>query len=1172
MKKKLLRCFLREETVKVWRIMRLLMIFSFCFAMTVSASIYSQNTRLNLELGNVTLREALNHIEQNSEFIFLYKNEEVDVNKRVNINLRNASIDEILKEILADQHVTYKILGRQVIITTPENELQGLAIIQSAHEISGNVIDSSGTPLPGVTVVVKGTTNGTITDVDGQYSLSKVPSDATLVFSFIGMKTQEISVTGKSEINIKMEEDAIGIEEVVAIGYGTARRKDLTGSVSSVSGSALKDIPVTSAAQAIVGKMAGVQVTQTEGSPDAEIKIRVRGGGSITQDNSPLYIVDGFPVGSIKDIAPTDIESIDVLKDASSTAIYGARGANGVIIITTKGGSESKPKISYNTYYGVKNITDYFDVLDPYEYVFWQYELQNTDQSFEKFFGDYQDMVLYKEMKGTNWQEEVFGRTGNSLYNNLSVSGGTKDIKYNLSLTRNDEEEIMLGSGYDRTNLTMKTNFKLNRWLNLDLNIRLSDYYLKGAGTYSNGRMAHIVQFRPVNGLSDFVDTQLADDDYELASAFILNPLKQTKDDYRRYHNQVFNYNGAVNIKLAKNLNYRFEYGMQYVKSTTKRFMGINTSNALEYGTQPLAENTKSDGASYRIANVVTYNKKDFIPGNNLSLMLGEELNSSNTESIKSSVKYLPKYIDPEGALAMMNLGVADPITTDAGTPVKLSSFFGRLNYDYKSKYLATFTFRADGSSKFAPGNRWGYFPSAGIGWRISDENFMKPVESWLSDMKLRGSYGESGNNRISDDAWRKTFKVSTGRLYIDGNEESPTAFLKPNGTLSNPELKWETTITRNIGLDFSLFKQRVNGSVEVYKNSTKDLLISATIPASSGYSTQMQNIGKTTNKGIEFVLNGAIVQKEDFSLSFSFNIAFNKNRIDKLGDTKSWEQSSGWAYDGGPDGEYLIKEGGKVGLMYGYETDGNGMYSFDDFNYENGTYTLKEGVADNKALLGARWFGPGSLKFVNQNPEDGSGVDAKNDKVIIGDANPIHTGGFNLTATYKGFDISAFFNWVYGNSIYNANKLNFTNYWGGRLYKNILGIMNSNDRFIRIDPATGEVVNDPEQLAELNKNAKYWQASMGRAPLHSWIIEDGSFLRLNNLTIGYSLPKNVLSKLKIEQLRFYVTGYNLWLWTKYSGYDPEVDAIRSTPLTPGIDYNAYPRSRSFNVGLNFTF
>ncbi|MDD4972543.1 MAG: TonB-dependent receptor [Paludibacter sp.] len=1033
--------------------------------------------------------------------------------------------------------------------------------------VSGSVKSTLGEPVPGASIVVKGTNRGTMTDANGNYSLGKVSSDAVLVFSFVGMKKQEIKVDGKTKINLVLEDDAIGLDEVVAVGYGTSRRKDLTGSVASVSGATLRDIPVTSAAEAIVGRMPGVQVTRTEGSPDADIKIRVRGGGSLTQDNSPLYIVDGFPVDNINDIAPTDITSIDVLKDASSTAIYGARGANGVILITTKGGFDGKGKVSYNTYYGVKKITKMLDVLNPYEYVYWQYELQNaTNPNLESYYGDFQDYSLYKKMKGTNWQDEVFGQTGTSQYNNIAVTGGSKTSKYNISLTRNDEKEIMIGSGYTRTNLTIKTYHKINDWLNLDLNTRLSDNNLKGGGTTSNSRLSHALQYRPVNGLSEFIDYSLTSNDYETTSAYILNPVDQTNDDYRRTKNLLFNFNGAATIKLSNNLNYRLEYGTQYGENTLKRFYGIHTSNALSYGEQPLASIEKTNTKNYRLANILNYTKKDFLPGNNLTVMVGEELNCAKSDVITTSAKYFPKYIDVLSALSMMQLGIADPIVTADNPANKVSSFFGRLNYDYKGRYLASATFRADGSSKFAPGNQWGYFPSAALAWRISDEPFMLMTKQWLSDLKLRVSYGESGNNRISDNAWKKTFSVLSSGLYIDGNETTPTPYILPNTVLSNPDLKWETTITRNIGLDYSLFKQRLSGSIEIYKNTTTDLLISATIPSSSGYSRQWQNIGQTSNKGLEFVLNGIIYENKDFKLSTSFNIGFNRNRIDKLGDTKQWEQSS-INDSNGPTGDYLIKEGGQIGQMYGYETEG--MYSFDDFNYSNGVYTLKQGVSDNSALIQARRFAPGALKLKDQN---GDFVVNTADKKVIGNANPKHTGGFNLMAQYKGFDLSAFFNWVYGNDIYNMNKLYFSSFSTSRYYKNILDIMNSDNRFTYIDKETGAVVSDPTLLAEMNKNATMWSPAHSLVPLHSWAIEDGSFLRLNTLTIGYSLPKSLLNKLKLEKLRLYATAYNVWTWTNYSGYDPEVDTQRSTPLTPGVDWNAYPRSRTFNIGLNVEF
>ena len=1149
--------------------MRIVIVISLvCIMQSFALESFTQNSKISLSVKEMKLEDIMMRIEDQTKYRFAYNKTEIDVDKSYSVNINNVDIKELLDKLFLNRDICYNIIDRQIVLSSSKKK----SISQQQKIVSGRVVDITGSGLPGVSVVVKGTTTGVITDMDGKYILAKVPENATLQFSFVGMKTQEVKVGTQNTINIVLLEESVGIEEVVAIGYGTVRKKDLTGSVSSVAGSTLKDIPVTSAAQAIVGRMAGVQVTKTEGSPDADIKIRIRGGGSITQDNSPLYIVDGFPVDNINDIAPTDITSMDILKDASSTAIYGARGANGVILITTKGGTESKGKISYNSYFGLKKITKYLDVLNPYEFVYWQYELQPntlTSSPLERYFGDFNDFDLYKQMHGTNWQDQIFGKTGTSMYHNLSFSGGSSTSKYNISLTKNDEEEIMIGSGYSRTNLVIKTFHKINDWLNIDLNTRLSDNNLKGAGTSSNNRLSHAVQYRPINGLSDYVDNSLDDGDYEAYSSFILNPVDQTNDDYSRTKSLSFNFNGAATFRISENLNYRFEYGTQYGEIVNKRFYGIHTSNTINYGTQPLASIISTNFKSSRLANVLTYSKRDFLPGSNLIAMIGEELNYSHSFINTSSAKYFPKYIDPVSALSMMQLGTPDPIVTADNPANKISSFFGRINYDYNGKYLASATLRADGSSKFDVGNQWGYFPSVALAWRISDEKFISSVKNWLSDLKLRTSFGESGNNRIPDNAWQKTFNVSSEGLFLEGNESTPSSYLVPKTVLSNPKLKWETTITRNVGFDFGILKQRISGSIEIYKNTTKDLLISATIPSSTGYTTQWQNIGQTSNKGLEIVLNGVIIEQKDFRLSASFNIGFNKNRIDRLGDTKSWEQTSNWygSVDG-PTGDYLIKEGGQIGLIYGYETVG--MYTFDDFNYSNGSYTLKDGVSDNKSLTAPKRFWPGTLKLKDQNGD--LLVDATHDKVVIGNANPKNTGGFNLTTQYKDLDLSIFFNWVYGNNIYNANKLAFTTYGSGRYYKNILNIMNSDNRFTYIDKTTGEEVSDPIRLAEMNKNATIWSAANSLVPLHSWGIENGSFLRLNNITLGYSLPKTLLNKFNVRQFRLYTTAYNLWTWTKYSGYDPEVDTQSSTPLTPGIDWSAYPRSRSFIVGLNVEF
>ena len=957
---------------------------------------------------------------------------------------------------------------------------------------------------------------------------------------------------------------------MLLLGYGTAKKRDLTGSVVSVSGETLGEIPVTSAADAISGRMAGVQVTRTEGSPDAEIKIRVRGGGSITQDNSPLYLVDGFPVDNINGIAPTDIKSIDILKDASSTSIYGARGANGVIIVTTKVGFEGKGKVSYNTYFGIKNIVDYQNVFDPYDYVLYQLETLGKDRAVLAF-GDVRDYDLYQEMEGTNWQEKILGETGTTQYHNISFSGGSKTTKYNISLTHNDEKEIMIGSGYKRTNLTANLNNKVNDWLSIDLNTRLSDSYIRGMGTSNDyNRLSSIVQYRPVGGIQEF--TEVDDGNDLLYDLYIQNPENQTNDDYRRRISRNFNFNGAANVQITKYLSYRMSYGVSFYQDINKRFYGPYTYEAMLQGEQPIVNIEDTDAKRTRMANTLIYNKKDFIPGHNLTVMGGQEINNYQRSKQTDESRYFPHSIDPVSALSNMGLGTPDPTSTLISPDDKVSSFFGRLNYDYQGRYLLSATMRADGSSKFAPGHQWGYFPSVGLAWRISDENFMESTSGWLDDLKLRASYGHAGNNRISDNAWQKTFFVYSRYLFKEGDETTQTPYFRANNILSNRKLKWETTVTNNLGLDFRLFDSRLSGSIEVYKNVTKDLLIRASIPSQTGYAYQWQNIGQTSNKGLELSFDAAIIEQKDFRLTASFNIGFNRNRVDKLGESKTIEEASGWGGTDGALNDYILEEGRPTGQMYGYETEG--MYSFDDFNTvyneasDSWTYTLKEGVSDNHDIIG--FIGdlmPGALKLKDQN---GDFVINTEDRVVIGNANPKHTGGFNINTQYKNFDFSAFFNWVYGNNIYNANKLRWSSYMGTRVYRNLSSDMEGYFRYS--SPETGELVTDPTELAELNSDATIWSPKHSAAKLHSWAIEDGSFLRLSTLTIGYSLPKSLYRKININTLRFYATGYNLWIWTNYSGYDPEVDSQRSTPLTPGVDYQAYPRSRSFIIGLNVEF
>jgi TonB-linked SusC/RagA family outer membrane protein len=1045
--------------------------------------------------------------------------------------------------------------------------------------VSGVVRDGFGETVVGVSVVAKGERIvSATTDENGRYTITVPAGVNTLTFSFMGMKTTTVTITG-STMDVVMEEDAQLLQEVVMIGYGTVKKRDLTGSVASVSAKELANIPVTSAAEAITGRMAGVQVVSTEGSPDAEVKIRVRGGGSVTQDNSPLYIVDGFPVSSISAISPNDIATLDVLKDASSTAIYGARGANGVIIITTKEGTEGRVSVNFNAYWGAKKITKYLDVLNPYEYSLLQAEIIGaTNTNYTRYFGEYGDIDLYAFQDGYDWQKELFGRTALTQSYNLSITGGNNSTKYNLSLSRNEEEGIMLNSGFERTNLNFRFNTKINNRMKIDFNVRLAYTDIDGAGLASSGqssssRLKHAIQYRPTLGIASFTDEPDPTLMEEMeSSSQLYNPVDVATDDYEKQKRLSTAFNGAFNYEIIDKLVYRLEVGYTYDNNRSDRVYGPSTSESRTNGRgYPIGQITNYGAQSYRVANTVTYNVTQLGEDHSLSVLLGQELNSDWSKSTQSRAEDFAMTMTAAEVLAKMALGVPTRISTAESPDHNLSSFFGRVNYSFLDRYLLTATLRADGSSKFAKGNQWGYFPSVALAWRASDESFMEATKSWLSNLKVRASLGAAGNNRIADDLWKMTYSTTTsGKDYYIDETQQPR--LVPGDVMSNPDLKWETTTTRNIGLDLGFFKSRLAATIDLYWNTTSDLLIRSRIPSSTGYSAQMQNIGHTSNKGIELTLNAAIIESDDFTLNASFNIGFNKNNVDKLGDEKTMLFNSGWfGNNNGPGDDFIVEEGKPLGQMYGYVYDG--YYTFDDFTWDGTRWNLNPGVADNSAVSGASLM-PGAIKF-KKIADDGTTIIGENDKTIIGDANPVHTGGFNITATFKGFDASMFFNWSYGNDIYNANRVLFTTgHESSKRYTNVLDEMNSSRRFMYIDPSTGEDLRlEPDRLMALNTHATVHSATNTRPRLSSYAIEDGSFLRLNNVTIGYTFPKEWTRKVYIENLRIYFTAYNLYTWTSYSGYDPEVDSRRSQgPMTPGVDFSAYPRSRTFVGGINITF
>ncbi len=1042
--------------------------------------------------------------------------------------------------------------------------------------LEGTVKDAAGLTLPGVNIVEKGTKNSASTDFDGHYKIKLTNPQATVIFSFIGFKTKEIAVAGKSKLDISLTEDSNALNEVVVVGYGTVKKSDLTGAVASISGNDLKKVPVSNVAEALTGRIAGVQVTSTEGSPDADIKIRVRGGGSLTQDASPLIIVDGFPVNSMSDIAASNIESMTVLKDASSTAIYGSRGANGVIIITTKTGKDGKMAVSFNMFYGMKTMAKDIDVLPVDDFVKWQYEyalLDQTDKtilsnpnSYTKYFGNWQDRDLYNGVKGTNWQKQIYGRRGEVNSRDLGIRGGNEKLSYNFNYAYYDEKAIMVGSDFKRNNLSLALKNKASDKVDLAFTVRYSDIEVNGGGANEqnevsslDSRLRHSVGYSPIPmpGLT-------TDNDDQSVNSYLVNPFLAISDNERQQTKKNYNLLGSFGWKLIENLKFQSDLGLDNYNYSDYRFYGSSTyfSSTAKIGAgKPGMVMADRKDVRFRNANTLNYDFKNILGQNHhLTALLGEEMITTTSNVETTTMLNYPKFFDLDDAKKLTTQGTPFSVDNFYSPDDKLLSFFGRVNYDFKDRYLLTASFRADGSSRFLGNNRWGYFPAAAAAWKISEENFLKNA-SWLNLLKLRLSYGEAGNNNIPVGQTVQSYMSNTNS-FINGFD----SYWSPSSVLANPNLKWETTVTQNVGLDFGFFKNRLNGTVDLYKNVTHDLLIEFPV-GGTGYKTQYRNMGETQNTGFEATLNFIAIENKNYGLNFSVNVGINKNKINSLGVMDNFGVNTNWAStDIGND--YAVNAGSPMGLMYGYKSDGR--YEVSDFNYVGGKYVLKAGIADATSVIGSA-VQPGMMKLKNTDGSADNKVTAS-DQTIIGNANPKSTGGLIINANAYGFDLSAAFNWTIGNDIYNANKAEFSTANRNGQYKNLSSEMADGKRWTNLNPDSGQLVTDPTELSALNANTTMWSPYMQKFMFTDWAVEDGSFFRLNTLTLGYTTPESFTSKLGVSKLRFYFTATNVFIITNYSGPDPEVSTKRKSPLTPGVDYSAYPRSRQLVFGLNLNF
>ena len=1065
------------------------------------------------------------------------------------------------------QKLTSLVLAFLMMLGATDLFAQGLTV-------KGRVVDQSGEPLIAVTVFEDGKpTNGTMTDLDGNYTLSVSSAKAVIVYSCLGFAEVKETVGLRKEINVTLAEEKLSIDaaEVVSVGYGSVTRRDLTGSVSKVDMGEILKAPVTNFDQALTGKVAGVVVTTSDGALGSEANITIRGNNSLTQSSAPLYIIDGFPTESSMATAlnSADIESIDILKDASATAIYGARGANGVIVITTKQGVEGKPKVNFSSSWTVSHIANKADLMNGYEFVELQNEiyglsgntnayLKPSDEHSASGITTYKLEDYLDESQWNDWQDNIY-RTSISQNYNFSISGGSKEAgnRYNISMSVVDQNGIIVKSNFQRYQGKVNFQQKLGKKVTLDFMANYSRAITNGVtptnaqqSSSATGWLIYSVWgYRPVKpkaqwGVSGDMVDEMIDADVASSNDYRFNPAMTVRNEYRKTIVDYLNASGGLTWDIIENLKLKITGGYTLNKRRREEFNGTQTYTGYEGSPSGKGINGGiywNDKLSWVNDNTLTYTKR-FNRKHNFTFLAGFTL-SGETFDYKGT--YATQMTTEALGLNGLHTGSYQTVTPWQYDWTMMSGFF-RVNYNFKYKYYVTASFRADGSSKFPKNNRWGYFPSAGLSWNINREDWLKD-KPWLSNAKLRASWGLTGNNRTTT-----PYDFYSQIATLPGNPDSYDYVFDGNivsgyypSNMSNDNLKWETTEQYNVGLDFSVFDSRIKLTADWYLKNTRDLLLQATIPASSGYTSAMLNVGSMQNMGYEVTLDLVPVQKKNFTWNMNFNIAINRNKVTALtNDQYSLLRSVSWDQRFNAQYPYITQVGKPSGMMYGFIYEGT--YKPDEFN---GGVSLKDGIP-YMTSVGQDRVRPGDPKYRDINKD---GLIDDNDRTVIGCGQPLHTGGFGNTFNFYGFDLNLFFSWSYGNDVINANRLYFEN---GSI-SNTNQLKSYTQRWTEANP-TSDI---PRVGADIASMFVY----------SSRVVEDASFLRLRNVTLGYTLPRKVLRKMHFDTMRFYISGENLWTLTNYSGPDPEV-STRNSVLTPGFDWSAYPRAMGVTAGLSFTF
>lgn len=1058
-----------------------------------------------------------------------------------NLNLKYQPFSKVFKQLL---------VGIFMIIAPVFAQAQ-------TKTITGSVHDDKKESLPGVTVSIKGTKEGVITDFTGEYKI-KASSKDQLVFTYMGYETATITVGDRTSINVTLKSSTSTLDEIVVIGYGTVKRKDLTGAVGSVNMADLNKTPIRSIDEALAGRVAGVQVTSADGMPGAGSNIVIRGNNSVTQANSPLYVIDGFLVENPDPnvLNPSDIESYDVLKDASATAIYGSRGANGVIVIQTKKGKQGKPVFNFSSSIGVQEIAQKMNMMSTYEFVKYQLEYNtlatsNPKSPTEIYLTDpNRTLDSYINEGSTDWQD-LSTRTALFKKNDLSVTGGTKKFKYALSGSTTDQDGILLNSNYTRYQGRVNVDYQITDKLKVGGNANYS--HLKQTGidpsaAIFNGTanvMVAVWGMRPYSPNVTNPEDEFIDPNLNSGIDLRVNPVINLKNTYNVTSTNNFSINGYLEYLITKELKLRSTLGYVSNKSEKDEFYNSYTTSGRPGSASGVnGKMMNNNYTNWLNENTLTWDKR--MQKHHFIALGGFTTQKQESESYGKAAQKIPAANED---LMFDALDLGTPVRIDPGNSVwTMASFLGRVNYDFASKYFLTASYRADGSSKFPSQNHWGYFPSGALSWKFSEEKFLK--NRYLSEGKLRTSYGQTGNNRVGDFDYLTTYYNPNNPFYgtyVFNNNYVTGATAQ---RLGNSDLKWETTEQIDAGLDLGFFNQRIIFSADVYKKTTKDLLLKTNLPLSTGFTSAFKNIGSVENKGLELTLTTKNIVSKDFSWTTSANISFNRNKLLALAEgQKNLESIVNWDTGFSTISAYNAVVGQPLGLMYGFEYAGT--YKYDNFT-GSGTaadpYKLKAGLANNGNVN----VQPGDVRYLDQN---GDGTINKSDYTTIGNGNPLNIGGFSNNFTYKNFDLNIFFQWSYGNDIINANRIVFDGNQLGR--EGLNQFASYQDRWLPENPNS-----------DIVRTKGYVGAPVAYS---SRIVEDGSYLRLKNVALGYNFGKNFVEKMHLKSMRFSLSASNIYTWTKYTGSDPEVNTYNSA-LTPGFDYSSYPRARTIFFATNISF